>query len=82
MARAPDAGLTVDLDAGTVAPPAPALPVAFALDPFYRALLTSGRTEDDMLAALQPQIDERRAALVQQRPWLRSGKPFGLLAAR
>ncbi len=38
------------------------------------ALLTSGRTEDDMLADMQLRVDERRASLLQDCPWLRSGK--------
>lgn len=80
-ARDPEAGMTVDLEAGTVTPPAPELPAAFALDPFYRVLLTTGRTEDDELAALQPRVDERRAALARDWPWLGFGKPTASDAA-
>ncbi len=74
IARDPGAEVTVDLDGGTVSLAAPEPPVAFTLDPFYRALLTTGRTEDDMLADMQLRVDERRASLLQDCPWLRSGK--------
>lgn len=76
-------GLTVDLGAGLIwigdpersgAGPA-AEPVTFALDPFYAAMLTSGRTENDMLAGLQPAIDALRARMIVAAPWLDSFGP-------
>lgn len=79
IAKDPQAGLFVDLESGTVRHGEQAAAIKFQLDPFYRALLTSGRTEDDMLGALQADIDRRRDALVGAGPWLRSG---GLRDAR
>ncbi len=71
IARDPQAGLSVDLTAGTIGQGDHRF--AFELDPFYAALLTSGRTEEDMLAELQPVIDARRAAMLDAQPSLRSG---------
>ena len=72
-ARDPEAGVSVDLESGALRHGEHGADIAFQLDPFYRALLTSGRTEDDMLGALQADIDHRREALVSAGPWLRSG---------
>ena len=71
IAHDPERGLSVDVAAGTIHQGGDTF--AFELDPFYAALLTSGRTEDDMLAELQPGIDARRAAMLDAQPWLRSG---------
>jgi 3-isopropylmalate/(R)-2-methylmalate dehydratase small subunit len=80
--RDPQAGVSVDLESGLLRHGTPAQPgeaFAFQLDPFYRALLTTGSTEEDMLGALQADIDRRRDALIGAGPWLRSG---GLRQAR
>lgn len=69
----PGVGVSIDLTRGTLAHGASTTAVPFDLDPFYRALLTSGNTEDDMLGALQAQIDLRRDAMLAAQPWLRSG---------
>lgn len=68
ITRNPEAGVSVDLVSGTLLHGN--APIAFQLDPFYRALLTSGRTEDDMLGSLQPEIDRRREALLGAPTWL------------
>lgn len=73
IAKDPEAGVSVDLERGTLCRGEHGADIAFQLDPFYRALLTSGRAEDDMLGALQADIDCRREALVDAGPWLRSG---------
>lgn len=69
----PETGVFVDLQNGTLRHGEQAVHTKFQLDPFYCALLTSGRTEDDMLGALQAGIDCRRESLVGAAPWLRSG---------
>lgn len=43
------------------------------LDPYYSMLLTSGQSEEELLAKLQPQIDAQRATLLNYNPWLRPG---------
>lgn len=73
IVRDPEAGVTVDLESGVLGYSKHGPQIAFQLDPFYCALLLSGRTEDDMLGALQDEIDRRREALVGAGPWLRSG---------
>ena len=74
----PQAGVFVDLESGMLRHGEHGVAMKFQLDPFYGALLMSGRTEDDMLGALQPDIDRRREALVGTEPWLRSGGPADL----
>jgi 3-isopropylmalate/(R)-2-methylmalate dehydratase small subunit len=69
----PDLGMSVDLARGTLVHDVGVAIFPFELDPFYRALLTSGSTEDDMLGALQGEIDLRRDAILAAQPWLRSG---------
>lgn len=73
ITQRPDLGVSIDLERGTLAHAAPAATFPFELDPFYRALLTNGSTEDDMLGALQGEIDLRRDAMMAAQPWLRSG---------
>ncbi len=41
------------------------------LDPYYSMLLTSGQSEEELLARLQPQIDAQRTTLLNFNPWLR-----------
>jgi len=77
VAQSPEQGLAADLEAGLLAfgpMGQPSETFRFELDPFYCALLTSGRSEDDMLAARQGDIDERRSALAAAEPWLLSGR--------
>ncbi len=73
IADAPETGVLVDLQSGSLRHGEQGAPIKFQLDPFYCALLTSGNTEDDMLGALQAEIDRRRVAMVTAEPWLRSG---------
>ena len=76
IARDPSAGISVDLENQTlhVGPPDRlGHAIKFDLDPFYAALLIGGQTEDDMLGALQNDIDRRCDALAAARPWLWSG---------
>lgn len=73
VAELPETTVSVDLEGGTLRHGEHGAPIAFQLDPFYQALLKSGHTEDDMLGALQPEIDRRREALLSAGPWLRSG---------
>jgi len=68
--RAPFIEVAVDLAGGTLRHGA--RDFAFKLDPFYCALLTTGQTEEDLLQALQPDIDRRRDAMTAAAPWLRS----------
>jgi 3-isopropylmalate/(R)-2-methylmalate dehydratase small subunit len=48
--------------------------VTFLLDDFYCDLLTTGRTENDLLSQFQTDIDARRKTLVAVAPWLRSSR--------
>lgn len=73
MTRAPSIEISVDLADGMLRHGV--RDFAFELDPFYCALLTTGRTEEDLLQALQPDIDRRRDALAADAPWLRSEGP-------
>lgn len=73
IADDPEIGVFVDLQSGTLRHSEKGASIKFQLDPFYRTLLMSGRTEDDMLGALQGDIDRRREVLVSTGPWLRSG---------
>ena len=73
IADDPEEGVFVDLQSGMLRHGEPGAPIKFQLDPFYCALLTSGRTEDDMLGAFQADIDRRRDAMLVAGPWLRSG---------
>ena len=75
IARDPSAGISVDLEHQTLhvgAPDRPGRVIGFDLDRFYAALLIGGQTEDDMLGALQNDIDHRRDTLAAAQPWLRS----------
>ncbi len=74
----PQRGLTVDLPDGSIhlgGTDSDERTFSFELDPYECALLTTGRTEDDMLEGVQPAVDARRDALLQQAPWLRSIAP-------
>jgi 3-isopropylmalate/(R)-2-methylmalate dehydratase small subunit len=67
----PDAGVSVDLEAGRLwigSDEADAITIH--LDPFYVTLLTTGLTEDELLAKDQPAIDQRRTVLRHENPWL------------
>ena len=75
----PERGLAVDLEQNSIwigeskdREPKAGGPFSFTLDPFYRSLLVSGNTEDEMLGTLQPGIDARRSGLLEEWPWLRS----------
>jgi 3-isopropylmalate/(R)-2-methylmalate dehydratase small subunit len=68
----PQRGLTIDLPAGSIQVGVTGPTFSFALDPYECALLTTGRTEDDMLDEVQQSVDARRDALLEQAPWLRS----------
>ncbi|MBB6487112.1 3-isopropylmalate dehydratase small subunit [Rhizobium lusitanum] len=46
--------------------------IPFVLDPFYRTLLTTGKTEDDLLGGLRGAIDQRRAEITKSQCWLAS----------
>ena len=59
VADNPETGVFVDLERGTLRYGEHGAPIKFQLDPFYVALLTSGRTEDDMLGAFQADIDKK-----------------------
>jgi 3-isopropylmalate/(R)-2-methylmalate dehydratase small subunit len=69
----PAAGVAVDLAQGALATGRPPERFSFELDPFYAALLTSGRSEDDLLGVLRLEIDAARERLLLAWPWLRSG---------
>ncbi|GGF50892.1 3-isopropylmalate dehydratase small subunit [Aliidongia dinghuensis] len=76
--RDPFAGVSVDLERLELSHGShrgPADSISFDLDPFYRALLMTGQTEDDMLGALQPTIDAHRHAMLAAQPWLTSWGP-------
>lgn len=70
----PDAGVSVDLEAGHLWIGSDGADaegaIAFQLDPFYVTLLTTGLTEDELLANDQPAIDQRRTVLRHENPWL------------
>lgn len=72
----PRPGVSVDLKAGRLwggvkAPTAGG--IGFVLDPFYRTLLTTGLTEDALLAQVQTDIDARLEAVRHKNPWLVAG---------
>lgn len=75
----PSRGLAIDLNAASIAigNGAGGSRFGFELDAYECALLTTGRTEDDMLDSLQPAIDARRDTLLTQAPWLRSSNRRG-----
>ena len=69
----PQRGLTVDLLSGTILvgeSDSDGSTFPFALDAYECALLTTGRTEDDMLEEVQAAVDARRDTLLLQAPWL------------
>jgi 3-isopropylmalate/(R)-2-methylmalate dehydratase small subunit len=75
----PDAGITADLEANSVwigqddtDRTLDQGPFPVSIDPFYRQLLISGNSEDDMLKEIQPQIEAHRAAFRLTAPWLGS----------
>jgi 3-isopropylmalate/(R)-2-methylmalate dehydratase small subunit len=78
----PARGLTVDVREGLVwegkvAPEGPVVTRAIAtkLDAFYRELLLTGRTEDELLAELKPRIDALRVSRRAGAPWLLAADP-------
>lgn len=73
----PERGLTVDVREGLVwegkvpsEEPTVLRAIATKLDAFYRELLLTGRTEDELLADLRPRIDALRASRRLSAPWL------------
>jgi 3-isopropylmalate/(R)-2-methylmalate dehydratase small subunit len=78
----PARGLTVDVREGLVfqgevAPQAStaARTISTSLDAFYRELLLTGRTEDELLAELRPRIDALRVSRRAAAPWLLAAHP-------
>lgn len=76
ISRNPEYGITVDLDAGHVRfgsgeqHTSESDMLAFELDSYYCGLLTTGRTEDDVLAGLRQEIEACRSKVVAHAPWL------------
>jgi 3-isopropylmalate/(R)-2-methylmalate dehydratase small subunit len=74
---APCVGVTLTLQDGILRHGAdpPGRSIAFQLDGFYCDLLTTGRTEDELLGNWQADIDMRRKRMLESSPWLQSSLP-------